>query len=432
MILCRISHNSQQVKLSTKIKVFPSEWDKNLKTITGRSSYCYDSRDILHDIKKIEHPKFLLSFKKKHGKAPDIDDLKKIFYRIIGETEKEIPENSNNLRGYIKRYIREKTTLSESSITKYGTLFATLQVYSDKRGVNDHIHNIDRLWLESFASFLTEEVWQEGKLIKKRYENSSIQVQLHMIGAVLNHYDLPGIRVGKIANYYRPHLDESEMEFLSLDEITKLYNMQLESPALTATKDTFIWCCFTGMRGEDLFNLTQESVYQKHAIIGGQKETFSVVKFRMDKTKKVIEVPLNDVCLDIISRYRNDGVEVFGNKGLKNQNPLLPIRSNTSRNKNLTKILKMAGFDSMKKRVRFSGRQKIERKLQRFESITFHASRHSFATYMINNGVSLYDVKSLLGHSSINTTEKYTKIDKSRLQSKAYKVSNMAAKLMTA
>ena len=66
----------------------------------------------------------------------------------------------------------------------------------------------------------------------------------------------------------------------------------------------------------------------------------------------------------------------------------------------------------------------LRRALNLSEDITPHAFRHSFATALLQENVDLRTIQELLGHESLSTTQRYTKIDRVRLIESFKKFSN--------
>ena len=64
------------------------------------------------------------------------------------------------------------------------------------------------------------------------------------------------------------------------------------------------------------------------------------------------------------------------------------------------------------------------RKSVGLEDVRVHDLRHSFASFLVNAGRSLYEVQNILGHTQIKTTQRYAHLSQESLISAA----NAAAK----
>ena len=62
------------------------------------------------------------------------------------------------------------------------------------------------------------------------------------------------------------------------------------------------------------------------------------------------------------------------------------------------------------------------RRAAHIDSVRMHDLRHSFASAMVNSGMTLYDVKEILGHTNIKTTERYAHLSNTRLRQAAESV----------
>ena len=169
-------------------------------------------------------------------------------------------------------------------------------------------------------------------------------------------------------------------DILSQEEMLKLFatHYEGENPEI---RRAFAMTCLTGIRRCDIVELTYDNVDYSNRIL----------KFRQSKTQKHskssgVTIPLNDTLMSIIGKkeeYASDGY-------------IFHLPSDTMCLKALRRWTKKACID---------------------KHITWHCGRHSFATSLLNNGVNIKVVSSLLGHSTLRFTEIYLRaVDKQKVE----------------
>lgn len=121
-----------------------------------------------------------------------------------------------------------------------------------------------------------------------------------------------------------------------------------------------------------------------------------------NKSKKVRHIPLSDGVMDLLASIpKLDGCPfVFPNE--KTMKPFVSF---------------FCSWDTARKKAGLA-------------DVRIHDLRHSFASFLVNAGCPIYEVKELLGHSQIKTTQRYAHLSQDRLMSATNKVSSLVSAAM--
>lgn len=176
------------------------------------------------------------------------------------------------------------------------------------------------------------------------------------------------------------HLDEVEPDFLEDHEIHKIIEKPIVIERLAIVRDTFIFCCFTGLAFSDVKGLKQEH-------IATDNNGALWIRKRRQKTNNMCNIPLLDIPKQILERYKEHPTCI------KN-GTLLPVPCNQKMNAYLKEIADIYGIN---------------------KELRTHTGRHSYATSVcLANGVSMENVAKMLGHSDTKMTRHYARVlDKS-------------------
>ena len=165
---------------------------------------------------------------------------------------------------------------------------------------------------------------------------------------------------------------DAKRRHLKSEEIDRIMNVNIESKRVCFTRDMFVFAMFTGLSYVDLRALSESNIYT-------ESDGSMWIKINRQKTGGSCSILLLDIPIRIIAKYKSErkSDKIF------NMITLGPICIN------LRKIEKMTDI----------------------ERVTFHMSRHNFATHItLSQGVPIETVSKMMGHKSISTTQIYAKI----------------------
>jgi integrase len=181
---------------------------------------------------------------------------------------------------------------------------------------------------------------------------------------------------------------ERAPSFFSREDFQKLISFIKE----VWLKEVVIFAVLTGMRRGEITNLRWQDIDLNRKLLTIQ----SSPTFKTKNGRRRI-IPLNDTAFYVLSaRHGKETSEyVFTNNGRKVSEGWL------------THAFKKAVYD-----VRLTD-----------DRLHFHSLRHTFASWLVQDGVSIYAVKELLGHSDVKTTQAYSHLVGSELHSEVNKIS---------
>lgn len=265
-----------------------------------------------------------------------------------------------------------------------------------------------RLYLERFVEFtndikvenITSDTVRKYRLWLNRIKSSTagdlaITTQsYHLIAlrgflSYLAKRDIPSLAPEKIE---LPKTARKQVTFLYADEIQRIIDT-IQTDSATGLRDrALIELLFSsGLRISELTNLDRDHVNTK-------RREFTV----RGKGKKDRPIFISERAASYIEEYLSERLD-----------NLPPLFLNYSRN-NITQ--NSGDF----RRLTPRSIQRIINKYTRLAGITKHVSphtmRHSFATDLLMNGADIRSVQSMLGHSSISTTQVYTHVTDQHLK----------------
>lgn len=281
-------------------------------------------------------------------------------YRLKKDRQIEFMEYFQN---YIDNYTKKDVRMLVMALNRFRDFLRDTPEY------NKYSHGIktDQLskdMMETFTEYL--QTRSKGEGAKSVYQRFKKVINYAIEHDVMTKNPCKGITIKADDQIIKKDvLSQDEIEAL----IATTYEGQNEN-----VRRAFILSLYCGLRFCDVKDLTFSNVDYSNKLL-----SFEQNKTKGHSASSGVAIPLNDGLLNLIGRPQ---------VGQSKDSIIFPLPSHTMCLKALSRWVKRAGID---------------------KHITWHCGRHSFAVNILNNGANIKTVASLLGHSGLKHTEKYTR-----------------------
>ena len=378
----------KQLKFSTGETINPIFWDKKKQRVkeTVKFPQHPEFNQRLNDIDTIINNVYRKMLNDSEVVTPETLKDKYNEYLIKNNKIVDPPKQVNLFTAFIQTIIDEtkrgeRTTekgmhFQPRTIMSYTTTLNSLKEY--EKSIKKHLKfsDINITFYNKYLKYLND----------KKYSVNTIGSHIKVIKVMMNIATNRDLNEAKdfTKTEFKTINEETQSIYLTIDELQKISNLDLsKNKRLEPVRDMFLIACFTGLRFSDLKQLRKEHFYN------------DVIKIKTIKTGQTVTIPLHATVREICNKY----------------NYSLPrLISNQKMNEYLKEIGKLAEINETIILNKTRGGLGTQKNVLKYDLITVHTARRSFATNTYLQGVPVIAIRMITGHKTERAFLRYIKI----------------------
>ncbi len=372
----RITINKKFVDISLKRRLKLISWDHKFQKVIGADKELKEVQEKVRQTRtEINSAYDSLRYNKEVLTADSI----KTFLESDGEEEQTtllFLMNYHNTE--VKKLLEPGTMKNYYSTERYVKEF----LIKRKKRADIYLSQLDYKFIIDFEIYLRQREPDKGQ---RPCTNNTVMKHIERLRKMINIALKNDWIVKDPFLRFERHMIHKDRQCLELEELETIKALNFDIHGQEIVRDTFVFSCYTGLAFADVCNLSSEHLVTD---IEGEKWIEMVRQKTANFSGKKFYVLLLPEAIELIKKYRGHPMASY-------TGTVFPIYSNQATNRYLKVISKMANLNF---------------------SLTYHIARHTFATTVtLENGVPMESVSKMLGHSSIRTTQIYSKVKKKKV-----------------
>lgn len=368
-IVGRISVDGKNTAFSTGMELFPEQWDAKQGLSIGKSK---EETDINEQIEKYRYD--LTGYYKTLLETKSYVTAETLKNALLRNTL-----HKNTLMQEFAELIEEKRQavgilITSSTYQKYGQVYRLLKKFlSEKYDVSDTpFGQVDYSFIEAYDYYMK---------VNLQFLPKTVMFYMKPLRTIVKRALNKGLLLQDPFFNYRPERPILKRRWLSMDEIERLMQVRMKRESANFVRDMFLFSTFTGIAHADMVNLRHDNIHR-------QEDGSLWITLNRQKTGSVSHIPMLDIPVRIMEKYRN--TNFAGRDG---------------------KVFKMTTVENMDVQLK-----KIAKVAGIAQRLCYHMSRHSFATSVcLSQGVPIETLSQMMGHQDIATTQIYAEITRTKI-----------------
>jgi integrase/recombinase XerC len=281
----------------------------------------------------------------------------------------------NDLKKYLY-YLKNERHYAKLTLEAY-----TKDIISYFKYLDDHHLNYLEVSKDEIRNYLKD-------LTLLKYKNSSISRLICSLRSFYNYLVRENIiKTNPYKLIRNPKREQKLPNFLQYDELMQIYDsIKNDNDLDIRNKLIFEMLYATGLRVSEMVNT------------------------------KLNDIDFNNQSIRVVGKGNKERIVYYGDYARDALNEYLPKRLEMLGAKESDHLLINKDGDNLTVHGVEEIIDTIVKKAALKHKISPHVLRHTFATHLLNNGADLRTVQTLLGHSSLSTTQIYTHVSNERLR----------------
>ena len=366
-IRMRVIFASQRIEFTTGYRIDATKWDadkqrvKNGCTNKLKQSASEINTDLLRQYTELQH----------------------IFKEFEVQNVLPTPAQITSVWEAFEEFVREcgkQNHWTDATYEKFAAVKNHLKEFRDELSFDTFTEN----GLNDYVDFLRN---------KKDMRNSTISKQIAFLKWFLRWSFKKGYNQNMAYDSFKPKLKNTPKKviFLTWEELNRLKNYKIPTTKqyLKRVRDVFLFCCFSGLRYSDVYNLKRSDIKPDH------------IEVTTVKTADSLIIELNNHSKAILEKYKNVYFE---------DHKALPVISNQKMNDYLKELGELAEINDPVRETYYKGNERIDTVTPKYALLGTHAGRRTFICNALALGIPAQVVMKWTGHSDYKAMKPYIDI----------------------